>query len=156
MPPIMPHEPTLTSTQKAAPSPNLTAASAAPQASDSDSDSDSSLAYKLIDTTELCEQILSYLSCTELCRAKRVCQRFRAVIDSSLILQRHLFLEPCAGTLPEGSVKTNDPWHNLYDLHPLLTLTFKRPATQTRISKSESGRCTPTTRLTVSAAIFLT
>ena len=116
-PPIKAHEPTPTSTRESAPPPKPTAASPACQASYSDP----FVVYKLIDTTELCEQTLGYLSCTELCRAKRVCQRFRDVIDNSLVLQRNLFLKPCDGARPKGPRKTGDTLHNLQNFHPLLT-----------------------------------
>jgi len=115
-PPISPHEPTSTSIQEPTSASNLTTASQGSQAAESDS----KLAYKLIGTTELCEQILGHLSCPELCRAKRVCRTFRDVIDCSLILQRHLFLAPCTEALPEGVIRTHDEWYMLYDFHTIL------------------------------------
>lgn len=104
---------TSTSIQEPAPSSGLIETSQA-------SNTSSSVAHKLIGTTELCEQILGYFSCAELCRAKRVCRTFREVIDHSLMLQRHLFLAPCTEAIPEGSIKTDDEWHMLYDFHPIL------------------------------------
>jgi hypothetical protein len=115
-PPIEPHEPTSTSIQEPTPASNLTAASQGSQAAESDS----KLAYKLIGTTELCEQILGYLSCTELSRAKRVCRTFRDVIDCSLMLQRHLFLALWTEALPEVVMKADEEWHILYDFHTIL------------------------------------
>jgi hypothetical protein len=112
-PPTEPHKSTSTSIQEPAPSSDLTAAGQV-------SESGSNLVDKLIGTTELCEQILGYLSCIELCRAKCVCRTFRDVIDRSLMLQRHLFLAPCTEAPPEGSVDADDEWHALYDFHPLL------------------------------------
>lgn len=113
-PPVEPHQSTSTPVQEPA-------TSSVQVSADQGSESSSSLVHKLIGTTELCEQILGYLSRTELCRAKRVCKRFQNIIDISLLLQKHLFLKPCSGPLLEGYIKTNDPFHSLYDFHPLIT-----------------------------------
>jgi hypothetical protein len=113
-PPIEPHKSTSTTIQDPLPPSDAAAGNEV-------SDSGSTLIGKLIGTTELCEQILGHLSCTELCRAKRVCKRFRDVIDDTLMLQQKLFLKPYNEALPEGPVKTNDPWHSMYNFHPLLT-----------------------------------
>jgi len=42
---------------------------------------------RVIDILGLCEQILEYLSCADLCRAKRVCHQFEAVINQSKIMR---------------------------------------------------------------------
>ncbi|KAM0692001.1 hypothetical protein Q7P36_008202 [Cladosporium allicinum] len=112
-PPIELHKSMPTSIQEPAPPSDVAAASEA-------SDSDSTLIHKPIGTTELCEQILGYLSCTELCRTKRVCQRFRDVIDHSAMLQKNLFLRPSTEAFPEGSLTSDVPWHVLYNFHTLV------------------------------------
>lgn len=115
-PQIEPNKSTSTSIQEPTPPSDVAAASKA-------SDSDSTLIHKLIGTTELCEHILGYLSCTELCRTKRVCQRFRDVIDHSAMLQKNLFLRPSTEAFPEGSLTSGVPWHVLYNFHTLVVST---------------------------------
>ncbi|KAK6381169.1 hypothetical protein LTR65_000985 [Meristemomyces frigidus] len=50
----------------------------------------------VFDTTELLEAILSQLKPIDLLRSQRVCERWRAVIQESDMLQRKLFLEALA------------------------------------------------------------
>jgi len=48
----------------------------------------------VINITELCENVLIYLSVQDLCRAKRVCRQLNTVINQSSVLKSNLFLEP--------------------------------------------------------------
>lgn len=48
----------------------------------------------IINTFELCEHVLSYLSAKDLGLTKSVCRQIKAVVDSSLLLQQDLFLKP--------------------------------------------------------------
>lgn len=48
----------------------------------------------IVDTYELCEQVLSYLPIKDLSRVRGVCHKIKGVVDSSLVLQQTLFLKP--------------------------------------------------------------
>lgn len=48
----------------------------------------------VVDTYELCEQVLSYLPIKDLSRVRGVCHKIKGVVDSSLVLQQTLFLKP--------------------------------------------------------------
>lgn len=48
---------------------------------------------RVINITELCENVLDHLPVQDLYRAKRVCRRFTAVINKSTALKPNLFLE---------------------------------------------------------------
>ncbi|KAK5126685.1 hypothetical protein LTR85_009619 [Meristemomyces frigidus] len=56
--------------------------------------------HRLLGTTELLEEMLSYLSFYDLLRAQRVSKRFNAVIHRSLQLQRALFFTPDSADQP--------------------------------------------------------
>jgi hypothetical protein len=62
---------------------------------------ESSPVSKTFETTELCEEILSHLSCLELWRARSTCKSFQKVIYHSPLLQKNAFLEPHARALHE-------------------------------------------------------
>jgi len=97
------------------------------------SDSSSALIHKLIGTTELCEQMMGYLSCTELCLVKRVCERLRNVIDDSLILQKRLFLKSYTRSIREARenygdyVVIDEQISPHYATHTLIAFTKSNP-----------------------------
>ena len=71
-----------------------------------------SAAERVINIPELCEQILEYLPCADLGRARCVCRQFEAVINQSTIMKQRVSLRiaskhtvwttPTYGTLLTG------------------------------------------------------
>lgn len=49
---------------------------------------------KVFHTPELCENVLVYLSCDDLARARRVSRHFTATVDASPLLQQNLYMSP--------------------------------------------------------------
>ena len=49
---------------------------------------------RVFSTWELCENILDFLPCKDLARARRVCLIFKNVVDQTSALQQSLFLQP--------------------------------------------------------------
>ena len=81
---------TQTSTNKAVP----TAVRFSDIAAGRDARENSTPIEKLINTFELCEQVLDYLSMKEVLLATRVCRAFKTNIENSSRLQAKLFLAP--------------------------------------------------------------
>lgn len=55
---------------------------------------DAASVLPVINTIELCEHVLSYLSIKDLGLTRGVCRQVKAVVDSSLLLRQNLFLKP--------------------------------------------------------------
>lgn len=69
---------------------------------------------KVINTVELCEQILGYLPCADLNRARRVCRQFDAVISQSTIMQRRSSLRLSPNQIVWASPSNNTLLNGIY------------------------------------------
>jgi hypothetical protein len=97
----------------------------------------------VINTVELCEQILSYLSCADLSRARGVCHQFDAVVRRLPLMQQECFLrlrlDPIIWATPADCLLLTGPKAEqhiasakmkgrqaqellVYELHPHLTV----------------------------------
>jgi hypothetical protein len=91
----------------------------------------SSPVSKTFETTELCEEILSHLSCLELWRARSTCKSFQQVIDHSPLLHKNAFLEPHARALHEKL--TYQTYLDQHTIHPLLAPSLGPPLPQQQL-----------------------